>query len=271
MSVIKLSKQDLKTHFFSDLKINSSDIVFFFSGLKGLGFVEGGPSGVLEVLEENLEDGGLVIPTFTYSWLNNQEFDLLKTSSPLMGSIATQSIGRVGYTRTAHPNFSVNIFTRSNENMEGLKPTTNDAFGPGSVFHNIYMNYPETKIILFGGIFGDCIYRSTFIHTAQQIRNSWHRFLKPTKDPNGKLPEVTQYVRYLSLAEYFDINGKIPDKTIAFPIEENFEEFARDLQSKKMVHTTKIGYSETRMVTAQNTIDTFLMGLKKNQDYCLNV
>ena len=55
MSVINLSKKDLQTHFFSDLGIKSDDVVFFFSGLRGLGFVEKGPLGVLEVLEEYLE------------------------------------------------------------------------------------------------------------------------------------------------------------------------------------------------------------------------
>jgi|694.fasta_scaffold37736_4 aminoglycoside N3'-acetyltransferase len=271
MSVINLSKKDLQNHFFSDLGIKSDDVVFLFSGLRGLGFVEKGPLGVLEVLEEYLEDGGLVIPTFTYSWLNNQEYDPLKTLAPLMGSIATESIGRAGYQRTSHPNFSVNIFTRSSERMEGLKPTNNDAFGPGSVFHNIYMNYPETRIILFGGVFNDCIYRSTFVHTAQQLQNSWHRFLKPTKDPEGKLPEVTQYVRYLSLTEYLNVNRKAPNRNFAFPLVENFEEYGRDLQSKKMIKITKIGYSESRMVTAKDSIDTFRMGLKKSQDYCINV
>jgi aminoglycoside N3'-acetyltransferase len=271
MSVIKLSKKDLQTHFFIDLGIRSDDVVFFFSGLRGLGFVENGPLGVLEVLEEYLVDGGLVIPTFTYSWLNNQIYDPLKTSAPLMGSIAIESIGREGYQRTTHPNFSVNIFTRSKARMEALKPTTNDAFGLGSVFHNIYINYPEAKIILFGGIFNDCIYRSTFIHTAQQLQNSWYRFLKQTKDPEGKLPDATQYVRYLSSTEYLNVNRKAPNRNFAFPLLENFEEYGRDLLSRKMIKRVKIGYSESRMVTARDTIDTFRIGLKGNQDYCLNV
>lgn len=271
MSVIKLSRLDLQNHFVSDLGIRSDDVVFLFSGLRGLGLVENGAAGVLEVLEEFLEDGGLVIPTFTYSWLNNQEYHPLKTSAPLMGSIANESIGRTGYQRTSHPNFSVNIFTRSSARMEGLKPTSNDAFGPGSVFHNIYTNYPETKIILFGGVFNDCIYRSTFVHTAQQLQNSWHRYLKPTKDPEGELPQATQYVRYFSLKEYLNVNIGALNRNLTFPIVENFEEYGRDLVSKKMIKIIKIGYSESRMVTARDSIDTFRLGLKKNQNYCINV
>lgn len=268
--MIKISKSELQNHFVKDLNIRFDDVVFLFSGIKGLGIIENGSQTVLQVLEDILVAGTLIIPTFSYSWTNHEDFNSLITPAPLMGNIANLSIGRAGYHRTSHPNFSVNIFTNTNEREVISNLKTTDAFGVGSIFHNIYVNLPETKIVLLGGVFNDCIYRSTFIHTAQQLEGAWYRYLKEFKDPDGKLPGTTQYVRYRSQEEYVQINGELPKKPHTFPILENFNEYGRDLKNANLIKIVKFGYSQTRLVTVTDTIETFRLGLKKNPDYGLN-
>jgi aminoglycoside N3'-acetyltransferase len=268
--VINISRGELQNHFIKDLHVRFNDVVFLFSSIKGLGMVQNGFQTVLEVLEDILVEGTLILPTFTYSWSNQERFNSLITPAPLMGNIANLSIGRAGYHRTSHPNFSVNILSNTNVHESISNSKTADAFGVGSIFHNIYVSLPQTKIILLGGAFNDCIYRSTFIHTAQQLEGAWYRYLKGFKDPEGHLPNVTQYVRYRSQEEYIQINGELPKKPHLFPILENFGEYGRDLKTAELIKIVNFGYSQTKLVTVKDTVETFRLGLRRNPDYGLS-
>lgn len=268
--MIKTSKMDLRNHLISDLGIKHNDSVFLFSGMKGIGLFEGGPEGVLEVFEDTLTNGIFFIPTFSYSWSDRKKFDPLVSPAPLMGVIASSSIGRDGYKRTSNPNFSVSFLTQGADNDSQIIPTTNDVFGKGSIFYNIYMCKPHTKVLLLGGVFNDCEYRSTFIHTAQQLENAWYRYLKTFNDPTGKSSSITQFVRYFSKEEYKEVNGANPIIDINFPITENFEMFSQDLEKLSLIRKAKFRYSNSRIVTVKDTIEVFRKGLKKNMNYGLD-
>jgi aminoglycoside N3'-acetyltransferase len=268
--MIKTSKTSLKNHLENELQIKSSDTVFLFSGLRGLGEMEQGPSGVVEVFENLLLDGCLILPTFSYSWCDDKEFYREETACPLMGSISQITLGRKGYTRTNHPNFSVNVYSEDEIKKQELLEVGLDSFGANSIFHKLYINEPQTKIILLGGIFPDTPYRSTFIHTAQQIENAWYRYLKKIYSPSDQRMFATQFVKYRSFSEYASINkGQKSHPNSNFPIQESFDEFSYDLISRNLLRIVPFGYSTTRVVTVQSTIEVFCSGLKRNPNYGL--
>ena len=267
--MISTSKEQLRLHLMQDLSVCENDIVFLFSGMRDLGVVENGPKGILEVFQDYLQEGALIIPTFTYSWSNNESFDVKKSIAPLMGLIANESLSSDGFLRTNHPNFSVNIYSRNEEIVRKLVPSSNDSFGEGSIFHNLYLNFPTAKILLLGGVFPDCTYRSTFIHTAQQIEEVWYRYLKKFKDPNGGPGEVTQFVRFMGIEEFEFISGKVPPSHYSFPIVENFHQYSLDLSNQGILLTKSFGYGYSRLVTIGASIDCFREGLSRNESYGL--
>jgi aminoglycoside N3'-acetyltransferase len=267
--MIKTSKEQLKSHLKYDLGIQSDDLVFLFSGMRDFGVFENGPGGVLEVFQDLLNEGTIVLPTFTYSWSNQKTFDVRLSSAPLMGLVANKSISCEGFLRSSHPNFSVNIFSKNYETLNNIMPTSNDSFGPGSIFHNIYLHHPEAKILLLGGVFPDCTYRSTFIHTAQQIEGAWYRYFKTFSDPNGSSTEVTQFVRFLDANEYEYFKKSKPPTNYRFPIMEDFKQYSKDLADSGILITRRFGYGHSRLVTVGASIDLFREGLLLDESYGL--
>ena len=268
--MINTSKIEFRDHLRSDLGIKNSDILFVFSGLRDFGKFENGPAGILDTLQDVLEGGVLILPTFSYSWANGEAFDPCAINAPLMGTIANLSIGRDGFQRTGHPNFSVNILSKNSEVKSSIMPTSRDAFGDGSVFSNLYLGYPNAKILLIGGVFPDCGYRSTFIHTAQQISQVWYRYIKYFRDPQSESEDATQLVRYLSRTEFESINGSSPKIKQEFPIIENFTQYSQDLSDLGLLTRSKFGYGYSRMVSVGESIDCFRAGLKRYSNYGLH-
>jgi len=267
--MINTSKFELWNHLKYDLRIQKSDILFVFSGLRDFGIFEKGPAGILEVLQDVLDDGVLIVPTFSYSWANRQAFDRSASNAPLMGAVANLTIGREGFQRTDHPNFSVNVLTKHSDVLNSIMPTSRDAFGDGSVFLNLYLRYPNSKILLLGGVFPDSAYRSTFIHTAQQIEKVWYRYIKTFQDPLLESNDATQLVRYLSATEFKSINGFLPESGLEFPLIENYNQYSQELTKLGLLTRSKFGYGYSRMVSVGESIDCFRAGVKRNSSYGL--
>ena len=267
--MIRTSKEQLKSHLKYDLNLKSDELVFLFSGMRDFGLFENGPNGVLDVFQDLLSEGTLVLPTFTYSWSNKETFDAKISSAPSMGLVANASLSHKGFLRSSHPNFSVNVYSKDNEVLKKIMPTSNDSFGVGSIFHNIYLNFPNAKILLLGGAFPDCTYRSTFIHVAQQMEGAWYRYLKKFRDPSGSGTEITQFVRFMDANEYEAIYKLKPPLNCRFPIAENFKEYSKDLLETGILKTRSFGYGQSRLVPVGASIDLFREGLSLDKSYGL--
>ena len=85
------TKNTLVNHLQDDLKIKKTDLVFLHSGVLGLGKIEGGIETITAAFENVLAEGLLVIPSFSYSWCNNEVFDPLSTGCPKMGTYASEA------------------------------------------------------------------------------------------------------------------------------------------------------------------------------------
>ena len=191
-----LSIYDFKKFLLRDLKIQKTDVIFMFSSMKYLALSKITPSQILELFEEILSKGALILPTFTFELENIDQFDSSSKNCQQMGHIAVNSIGRKGYIRTNHPIFSTNFFVNgSSKLLREILPTSNDAFGKGSIFNNLIFGSSNPKILLFSGVFEDTLYRSTFIHAAQQECFAWHRYLKIFYSKKNRDLSYSAYVR----------------------------------------------------------------------------
>ena len=171
--MINTSYKDIKYHLSNDLNLKSNDVVFLFSGIWGLGKIENNNIDmVIEAFKDILNKGVLIVPTFSYSWNNKKNWLIDEINCNDMGAVSCNTINKDEFSRTDHPNFSVNIcknnFNRTQ--VDDFLDIDNNTFGENSIFGKLY-NYSRKKrafVLLFGGAFDDVLYRSTFIHFAQQ-------------------------------------------------------------------------------------------------------
>ena len=138
---------------FYQLSRNNKNIIKFFEDL-------------VKILKK--KNGTLIIPTFTYSFCNNKDFDLHKTKSTL--NKITELIRKsIKMRRTDDPIFSFSIKGEFENKYFKSKDT---CFGKGSVFE--YM-YKKNALI---GCLGCSIDRITFVHFVEQKRKVTYRYLK---------------------------------------------------------------------------------------------
>jgi aminoglycoside N3'-acetyltransferase len=259
------------THLTHDLELKADDVVFLFSGIRGLGFLDGGVETLHNAFCSVLSKGVLILPTFTYSLGNAEMFHRFSPCSE-MGALSNFSVKHPAYHRTDNPNFSVSICGGKDQGqvIESLLDVGLDCFGVGSIFDKIYHLGKSRRcyVLLFGGAFDDVRYRSTFIHFAQQRKGVAHRYLKPFYEKN-KNRYVTQFVRYLDEGEYFRVNpGR--DCGFVFPIEEDFSTYGQDLERHKLLKSVNFAYSESRMVDVRDSVDFFMNKLQQDQYYCID-
>ena len=265
------SVQKLSDHFKHDLKIKSDDIVFLFSGIWGLGKLEDGLNTIDMAFDEVLETGALIVPTFTYSLPGNQNFSR-HTPCPDMGAFSNFVVSRSDYLRTDNPNFSVCIRqSKSNASLVStLLDVGSDCFGEGSIFEKVY-ELSDTRdcwVLLLGGAFNDVLYRSTFIHFAQQMGGVPHRYLKEFYDPSTKR-QIKQLVRYFSSDEYAEINGG-QDAPYNFPIEEDFEQYGKDVQAAGLLTIKPFGLYPSRMIGVRESVDLMVEKICTVPNYCVS-
>lgn len=258
-------------HLTHDLEIKEDDVVFVFSGIRGLGLLDGGVETLHKAFCHVLSRGILILPTFTYS-LGNQEIFHRYSPCPEMGAFSSFSVENAGYQRTDNPNFSVSIHggKGQEEIINSLLDVGLDCFGVGSIFDKIYQLGKSRRcyVLLFGGAFDDVLYRSTFIHFAQQKTGVPHRYLKAFYEKNRKR-YVTQFVRYLDESEYLRFS-QASGCGFMFPIEEDFSIYGLDLERNKLLRRVSFAYSESRMVSVRDSVDFFMDQLQRDQYYCID-
>ena len=91
------------------LGVASGDILMLHSSTYSLGQIEGGLSGLLNAIIDYVgEDGGLIVPTFSYSFRRNEVFDVKNTvASNDMGAFSEFVRNSHLSFRSADPLFSI--------------------------------------------------------------------------------------------------------------------------------------------------------------------
>ncbi len=200
-----LYEMDNKYLYYSDfvnalreVNINKKDIVFIHSDISVFGKLATLDrnfllQALINTIKETIgEDGIIIMPTFSYSFCNNELYDVTNTKSTV-GVLTEYFRKQPDVNRTIHPIFSVAIW--GNHKNEFLN-ISKDSFDENSIFGKFHQM--NGKIVFLGTPFQSC----TYIHYIEQMHGIPYRYMKTFK---GKIrigdmeykDEFTYFVRFL--------------------------------------------------------------------------
>jgi len=124
---------------------------------------------LVDAIKEVVGDQGtIVMPTFSYSFCNNDVFDINSTRSTV-GVLTEYFRQQPDTSRTHQPIFSMAIWGKHQQELLDVGP---DCFDRDSIFgklHNLH-----GKFLCFGASFHSC----TFLHYVEQLHGVPYRFMK---------------------------------------------------------------------------------------------
>jgi aminoglycoside 3-N-acetyltransferase len=200
---------------------------------------------ILSTIREAAGEGGcIVMPTFTYSFCNQQEFNVQQTPSQ-MGALTERFRKQQGTRRTRDPIFS---FAVDGKNSDPILETDNNCFGDQSVYAKLHRL--NAKLILLGSR----VKGYTFFHYIEQCFGVPYRFFKTfrgTVIDEGTRYEtsVEYYVRYLDrqsapdikkIAGFLEANNNFKEVRFAYgsivsiDLKQFFDDVTRKLQQDVM-------------------------------------
>ena len=214
--------------------INKGDTIFVHSDVAVFGkpctfdwnFLLG---SLTNAIKETVGKNGIIImPAFSYSFCNNEDFDVENTKS-IVGVLTEYFWKQLGVSRTTHPIFSVGIWGK---NKERFLNVGKDCFDDNSIFGKFHR--ANGKIVFFGAPFQSL----TFLHYIEQKHGIPYRYIKTFK---GKIKkgnkiyddECTYLVRYL-------------DKNVVTDL----SRLEKHLLNKGLMKEVKIGAGKILMIKA---------------------
>lgn len=129
---------------------------------------------LLEVLFQTIEKLGVknvIVPTFTYSFCNNENYDI-EESKTTMGAFNEFIRKKEGRYRTIDPLLSISV---PNKLKEKFSYISENSLGEGSAF-DILHNMDGVKFLFFGAEMGDCF---TYVHYVEKMMEVPYRFDMP--------------------------------------------------------------------------------------------
>jgi len=192
---------------FKKLGIKSSDTIFIHGDagaafeLKEINIKERLNHFLNQIINFIDEKGTIIIPSFSYSFTKNEDFDVHNTPSDL-GAFSEAFRGLSGVLRSKNPNFSVCSIGKYAK--EYSNSSIYDCFGKNTAFD--LMQKHNAKIVCLGCDFS----RITFVHYLEQEIEVPYRYLKTfsgiIKDEE-RIEKInnTYYVRDLS----FESQGEL--------------------------------------------------------------
>lgn len=146
-------------------------------------------SGLFSVLCE-LKVKNIIVPTFTYSFCNNEIYDI-QNSKTSMGALNEFVRKQEGRYRTDDPLLSVSV----PDSIKGLfTKLGNHSLGAGSALDVVH-NMDDVKFLFFGAEMAECF---TYVHYVEKMIEVPYRFDMPfTGDviyPDGTIKNIQQYI-----------------------------------------------------------------------------
>ena len=132
----------------------------------------------------------IIVPTFTYSFCNNEIFDVRK-SKTYMGALAEYIRKQNGRYRTLDPLLSLSVPEKMKDKFINVPE---HSLGKGSGLDVIH-NLNDVKFLFFGANQGECF---TYVHYVEKMLNVPYRydqeFTGMVIDYEGNSKERTQYI-----------------------------------------------------------------------------
>lgn len=197
------TKQTLKRQL-EELGIESTDTILVHSSMKKIGDVEGGADTVLEALSEYMDKGLLVIPTHTWSTINEKHpvFDV-ENSKTCVGILTELFRKREHVIRSLHPTHSVAALGKDAQAYVADDAMFDTPVAEGSALWKLLER--KGKIILMGVNFTS----NTFIHGIEEWNNipgrltDDHESLYTIKKDGTKISVPSRRHHGLSWSEHY--------------------------------------------------------------------
>lgn len=148
---------------------------------------------LLELLYQALEElnvPNVIIPTFTYSFCNHEDFDVVKSKTS-MGSFNEYVRKKEGRYRTHDPLLSISVPNSIKDRFEII---SEHSLGIGSGL-DILHHMENVKFLFLGADMANCF---TYVHYVEKILDVPYRFDMPFSgkiiDENGNVHEQTQFI-----------------------------------------------------------------------------
>lgn len=204
----------------NDGMINSADII---NAIKNVGIKEGDAvfihsdisifgklintdrheflSDWVNIIRQVIKDGTVIMPTFTYSFCNDEIFDVNQSKSRV--GVLTEFFRKYnGVKRTEHPIFSVAVLGEKD-----YIDVSMDSFGIDSIFDKLKRHHG--KILILGSSFETS---ATFLHYIEQTVGVPYRYMKTfsgiiRKNGEERRMESNFYVRDLDMDIRLELNS----------------------------------------------------------------
>lgn len=236
------------------LGIGRDDVLLVHSSMKAIGEVEGGAETVLDVLQEAVGEGMLVLPTHTWATMG-EEHSLYdpETEPACVGILPNLFLKRSGVHRSLHPTHSVAAWSANEERavqyISGEEKQTTPCSRTGC-YGKLYDL--DAKILLLGVDLN----RNTYMHGVEEwfgIRERLTDFTLPLaiKMPDGRIQAAPVHKHFkpnnISISEYY-----IKMKPI--------------FKSTDAMQSGTIGDASCYLLSARKTADITTEYLKKERD-----
>lgn len=192
-----------------------------------------------------LNVGTLIFPSFTYSFCNNENYDV-RNSKTSMGALIEHIRKKDGVKRSLDPLLSM-IAVGKNENIvEG--DVGNHSLGKNSVFNRLH-NSDNVKFLFFGADFAEYF---TYVHYVEKMLEVPYRFDKAF---SGKIIDYDGN-------EYEDIHyihtqcGGVKLK--------NYQKMKEELIADNKLKTAKMGNSEIAAISEADAYNAIYNRISKN-------
>lgn len=233
--------------------LKQGDVVFTHSSIGFLGYPRQvqNASGICRVIFDAFfavlgKEGTLVVPTFTYSFPQEKDFDLENTPSTV-GMFSEYVRCLPGSFRSSDPIFSVSAIGAKSGDI--TKDVSRECFGLGSVWERLYnLNAAFMNIGIDVG--------STFIHYIEQRLKVPYRYKRLFA---GYLIEGSQKKRsgVVHFARDLTYRAATPD----------FTKLAQDARESGLAKIIPIGKSEINMIRAREMFELCRQKLKVDPSY----
>jgi len=235
-----------------NLGIAASDVVFFHSSLKSLGFVDGGSDTVIDAFLDAVGPEGLVIvPTLTFTFAHGElaklAFDPKETPSRV-GRITDTLWRRPGAFRSAHPTHSIAaIGRRAEELVRGHDKTS--TFGKDGPYRR-YVDWGAK--IVFLGVDMRC---NTTLHAVEDWLDLPYLQVEEAKvkGPDGKPHVVKVRKSPVGDRDFYRKNSKVE----------------RLLEATGIIRSGKVGEADTRWLPSQDMVQAVVAGIYERPDLLL--
>ena len=192
-----------------------------------------------------LNVGTLIFPSFTYSFCNNENYDV-RNSKTSMGALIEHIRKKDGVKRSLDPVLSMIAMGKNENSVEG--DVGNHSLGKNSVFNRLH-NCDNVKFLFFGADFTEYF---TYVHYVEKMLEVPYRF---DKEFSGKIIDYDGN-------EYEDIHyihtqcGGVKLK--------NYQQMKEELIADNKLKTAKIGNSEIAAISEADAYNAIYNRISKN-------